>query len=71
MKADDHSFAQMEMEEQDKADNLEPIEISEIEGAGALENEEELTDNESDGTDDVRGLFLTKLLAQDCYSFLV
>ena len=53
-KADDQSFAQMEMEEQDKADNLEPIEISEIEGAGALENEEELTDNESDGTDDVR-----------------
>ena len=44
----------MEMEEQDKADNLEPIEISEIEGAGAFENEEDLTDNESDGTDDVR-----------------
>ena len=60
-KADDQSFAQMEMEEQDKADNLEPIEISEIEGAGALENEEELTDNESDGTDDVMKLPLIEL----------
>ena len=54
IQASDHSFIQIEMDEQDKADNLEPIEISEIEG-GAVENEDdnENSDNDSDATDDV------------------
>ena len=53
LQVSDQSIIQIEMEEQDKAGNLEPVEISEVEN-GAVENGEELTDNESDeGTDDV------------------
>lgn len=52
IQASDHSFIQIEMDEQEKGDNLEPIEISEIEG-GVVDNEEDVTDNDSDATDDV------------------
>ena len=53
IQASDHSFGQIEMDEQEKGDNLEPIEISEIEG-GVVDNEEDVSENDSDATDDVK-----------------